>query len=260
MATLQLRSTKRQKFVLAAIVCGMALAAAATWPVFGWSLVGLLALTYFLTVWVLDFDLRFEEWIVLPLYAELLALAAFLINLWYIHLTAIHWASYIGFSLVAYGLLLTLNILNVATVRALPLARQAVSVMSLFGAALFFTLTYLVLAWLPSLTEWIIAVAVIAWAISWPLIWSAKVGQSSNRLYDLYWSLLASLIGAQLAAVIGLWPISFMTSLILAGGLSMVIGLIHHHQGRQLTAALQGQYLLISGVMAMVFYLISRWS
>ncbi len=258
MSSFDLRSVKRQKFVISAIGLSACLAATIMWPLGGWSLIPFLIITYLATVWVLDFDLRAEEWAIVPLYALLLSLTAYW-GLHWLHVPSwLVWTSVGLFSLGYYGIILTLNILNVATVRPLPLARQALTVMSLMGMVYVFALIYLVLSMLPNIGEWIISVAGISWMVSWPLLWAAKLSRSST--HSIGWSFLVALLAAQLAAILAFWPVSFMTSLCLAGGISMIIGLIHYQQARQLSSAMQQQYLFISGIIIVVLYFVSAWT
>jgi hypothetical protein len=258
MAELHLRSSKRQKLVISSVGLAVALSLASFWPLSGWSIIPLLILSYLATAWVFDFDLRGREWFILPLYILLTSTAAYIGLLWYGHNMWLHWTEVVMYCVIVYGLLLTLNILNVATVRALPLARQALTFLSLAGVIGLFVLTYIILALRPNLLEWSGAVAIIATLIAWPLIWGAKLGQGSSRA-EIGWTLLVTLLGLQLAAAVGLWPISFMTSLAVAGGISICIGLIHHHLNRQLTQPLQQQYLFIGGVLLVVFYAMTQW-
>jgi hypothetical protein len=261
MASLDIRSIKRQKLALSSLALAIALAVALQWPFGGLALPAIWLINFGLLIWALDFDLKKEEWLVLPLYALVLTTIAFLFLDWYGQLAWLHWSGVVVYGLAMYGLLLTLNILNVATVRPLPLTRQALSVMSLAGIAGLFAAFYLLVATLPNMLEWVGGTMVLTFLIAWPLVWSGRLGQASTANYkaDLGWTLLIVLIAGELAAAVGFWPISFMTSLLMAGGLSMAIGLVHYQQNRQVTKAMQLQYLTIGAIMAVVYYLVSQW-
>lgn len=260
MASFDLRSIKRQKFAVSSLLLTVGLAAAMQWPAAGLSVIPLLLITYLGVLWVLDFDLKKEEWVVLPIYALVLSAAAYYLLWWYIQQPWLRWSGVGAYGLAMYGLLLALNILNVATVRQLPLVRQALSVMSFAGTVGLFGAFYLLLATQPTIYEWVAAATVITFVMTWPLVWSSRLGQSfTYTKHDIAWTLGISLLAGEIATIVGLWPVSFMSSLIMAGSLSMIIGLVHYQQNRQVTKAVQSQYLLIGAVLLTAYYIVSQW-
>lgn len=260
MKSFDLRSIRRQKIAAVSAASAVALAVALVWPLGGLSLAILLPITYGLAVWALDLDLKKEEWLVVPLFALNLTALAFLAGWWFIDVIWLSIAASAGYGVVMYGLLLTLNILNVATVRPLPLVRQALSVQSMAALIGLFVSFYFLLMILPSLPEWVLAVAGITFLFVWPLIWSARLGQGTLPTTDaLKWAIGISLLAAQLAAVAGLWPISFMTGLFMAVGVSLMAGMVHYQQNRLVTRSVQRQYLLIGVALTIIYYAISQW-
>ena len=139
-------------------------------PFTEWLLIGLLGVSYLATVTSLDFDLYREEWIVLPLYGLLVTLAIFTGAAQFATSVALIGVTAVAYGLVVYGTLLTLNILNVATVRALPLARAANTVLSMMGLVVSFGIFYLTLTSQPSVWQWMLLVALITFLVGWPLI------------------------------------------------------------------------------------------
>lgn len=261
MATFDLRSIKRQKITIASLLQVIAMAIALQWPMQGLAVVALLVLSYVATIWILDFDLKYEEWLVIPLYALALNAIAFVVFEWYVSQPAIRWAGVAAFGIGMYGLLLTLNILNVATVRTIPLIRQALTLMSMAGIAGLFAAYYLLLTLQPDQIEWGIGVMAATFLLAWPLIWSSRLGQKSSvRGSDIAWTSLVALIATELGVITSFWPISFMTGLLLAAIVSMSIGLIHYQRTRQISHSVQMQYLGIGAMLVIAYYLVSRWT
>ena len=213
---------------------------------------------YGVTVVCLDRDLRREEWIVLPLYS---LLATIIYYAWVSpSATTVIMAlvSAVGYGVIMYGLLLTLNIINIATVRTIPLARPANTVLSLAGLVGSFGLYYLALVNQPQIINWILAVGGSTLLIAWPLTWVSQ-GSKLRFQRSLAWSALSALLMMQLAAVISFWPSTFSSSLILSVVLFLILGIFHLQQRRQLNLEVKRQYLILGGVAAMLFMLLSQW-
>jgi hypothetical protein len=261
MATFDLRSIKRQKITIASLIQVIAMALALQWPWQGIALIPLLIVSYLAVIWILDFDLKVEEWLVIPLYALILCSLTFIWLEWYVSNPIIQWGSIVTFGLAMYGMLLTLNILNVATVRTLPLIRQALSLISMAGVAGLFTSYYLLLTLQPTMWEWVSGSMAATFLLAWPLVWSSRLGRKGTSLgSDITWTLLIMLVAGELAAIVGFWPVSFMTGLFMAAVVSMAIGLVHYQRTRQITQAVQWQYAGIGVMLVAVYYLVSRWT
>lgn len=262
--TLSVRLMKRHKFVLSSLLMAATLAVSLAWPFHYFSLAIVLAVTYLVVIWSLEFDLKQQEWLVLPLYPILLSLCAYLALIWYIPNGWPRWLGVGGYAVGMYGLLLAINILNVATVRGLPLIRQALSVMSLAGISGLFASYYIILSLQPTIWQWAGGVAVASFLLCWPLIWSSTLGYGpagpTGSQYNLRWTGLVAMLAAQLALVIGFWPVSFMTSLCLAGLVSMVVGVVHYQQNRQVNKTVQMQYLAIGLVLIVALTIFSQWT
>lgn len=218
----------------------------------------LILAAYGVTVVCLDRDLRREEWVVLPLYS---LLATIIYYTWISpNIMTVIGAliSAVGYGVIMYGLLLTLNIINIATVRTIPLVRPANTVLSLAGLAGSFGLYYLILVNQPPVLNWVLAVGGSTLLIAWPLTW---VSQSPKLRFQrsLAWSALSALLMMQLAAVISFWPSTFSSSLILSVILFLVLGIFHLQQKRQLSLEVKRQYLVLGGVAVILFMLLSQW-
>jgi hypothetical protein len=260
MRSFDLRSIRRQKIAAGSGLAAVALGAAQVWPFGGLSLVPLLVFTYIWVVWALDLDLKKEEWLVVPLFALNVTALSFIAGWWFVDTLWLIITVSVAFGVTMYGLLLTLNVLNVATVRPLPLVRQALSVQSMVALIGLFASFYFLLMILPSLGEWVVGAAAISFLFVWPLVWSARLGQGTQPTADsLRWSIGISAITAQLAAVVGLWPFSFMSGLYMAVAVSLMAGLVHYQQNRMVTKSVQTQYLLIGIALTIMYYVISQW-
>ena len=218
----------------------------------------LILVAYGVTVVCLDRDLRREEWVVLPLYS---LLATIIYYTWISpNIMTVIGAliSAVGYGVIMYGLLLTLNIINIATVRTIPLVRPANTVLSLAGLAGSFGLYYLILVNQPPVLNWVLAVGGSTLLIAWPLTW---VSQSPKLRFQrsLAWSALSALLLMQMAAVISFWPSTFSSSLILSVILFLVLGIFHLQQKRQLSLEVKRQYIVLGGVAVILFMLLSQW-
>ena len=218
----------------------------------------LILAAYGVTVVCLDRDLRREEWVVLPLYS---LLATIIYYTWISpNIMTVIGAliSAVGYGVIMYGLLLTLNIINIATVRTIPLVRPANTVLSLAGLAGSFGLYYLILVNQPPVLNWVLAVGGSTLLIAWPLTW---VSQSPKLRFQrsLAWSALSALLLMQMAAVISFWPSTFSSSLILSVILFLVLGIFHLQQKRQLSLEVKRQYIVLGGVAVILFMLLSQW-
>ena len=218
----------------------------------------LILAAYGVTVVCLDRDLRREEWVVLPLYS---LLATIIYYTWISpNIMTVIGAliSAVGYGVIMYGLLLTLNIINIATVRTIPLVRPANTVLSLAGLAGSFGLYYLILVNQPPVLNWVLAVGGSTLLIAWPLTW---VSQSPKLRFQrsLAWSALSALLLMQMAGVISFWPSTFSSSLILSVILFLVLGIFHLQQKRQLSLEVKRQYIVLGGVAVILFMLLSQW-
>lgn len=213
---------------------------------------------YIAAILGLDRDLRREEWIVLPLYCVLATVIFYAWASTTLSTIGVSLVAAVGFGLSMYGLMLTLNIINVSTVRTIPLARPASTVLSMTGLAGSFGLYHLTLINQPSLLNWVLSVGGSTLLISWPLVW-VSLSPKLRFQRSLAWSVLSALLLMQLALVVSFWPSSFLSSLVLSVVLFLILGIFHLQQKRQLNQAVKRQYLLLGGVVALFFLLLSQW-
>jgi len=252
------RITRRQKIVYSATGLALLLFVSLFFSLGGWGSLAMIIAAYIAVNISLGTDLRREEWIVFPLYGMLVGTAAYTWLSQNISSLPQMIISAVVFALIMYGVLLTLNILNVATIRILPLERTAKTVLSMVGLVVSFALFYLTIINQPSLVNWVSSVGGITLLVSWPLIWTS-MSEKQRLVRSFLWSFLASLVMVQMAALAGFWPISFMTSLFLAGILFTILGVLHLQEKKQLNQAIKTQYLFLGGVVTLMFYLITQW-
>jgi hypothetical protein len=251
------RFQKRHKVALVAIILAAGLLVVSRQSVWFYQL-GWLVLGYLGTIWVLDRDLKHEEWIVITLLPQLWSVAC------------LSWllSSAVGsnrdllaaglYGLGLYAMLLAVNLLNVATVRTVPLARSAINVLQLATLACGFLLLYVARLQQPPLHVWVGEVAAISFLLAWPLIWFSRA--EYKRLFgSVGWACLVALIGGQIGLMTGLWPSSFMSSLFIICGLMMVIGLLHYQEQRTLTRPLQHQFILLAAIVFALYYTLTGW-
>ena len=252
--------SKRSKIVILAILQALVLAAVLTW--LSQNLIGLpilLVSAYVIAIAMFEADLKREEWVVLPLYLVVASGIGFMWLRFYTGSGWAQWAGIAGFGLAIYFLMLTLNILNVATIRPLPLARTATTVFALTGMALAFSLFYFTLVYQVSALEWAGIVIMSSMVLAVPMLWTS-LPPSGRLVRSLAWSAIVGGVMGELASVVGLWPVSFMTSLFLTGVLGVIVGILHHQEKRLLSRQMLHQYYLVGGILLIVLYLATNWA
>lgn len=253
------RVTKRHKIAYTSVLYALAMLLVILAGIGWWGAIVMGLVGYVAVIYCLDFDLRYEEWIVFPLYAILSSV------------TFYTWMSQYGFSdparlavactifgLAVYALILTLNILNISTVRILPLARTAKSVLSFMGVLLSFSMLQLAVIGQPSLINWVVGTGGISFLVAWPLIWTS-INKKIRLLPSIGWASLVAILQMQLAALTGWWPISYMTSLFLSILLFITLGVLHIQELKQVGGVEKRQYVILAVVISIGFYLASQW-
>ena len=252
------KMTKRQKYASISIGLTLALAVAQTNHA-GWvgDLIWIMG-PLITTFWALDFDLKREEWWLLPTYPLLWSISVLILTSQIAPATVWWGIELLFFGVGFYGLLLATNIINISTLRPLPLVRTATTVMYLYGLWCGFILLYaLVVRQLP-VHIWVIAASLLSCGVSWPLLWISE-GQKQRTRRSLRWVGFTGLIVAELSLLVSFWPSSFMTSLLLATTTIVLVGIIHQQTRRLLTSSLMKQYLFLEGTVVLLFYLFSKW-
>lgn len=217
-----------------------------------------LGVPYILTLFVLDFDLRFPEHLIFPIYPLLSSLG---LAFW----SPLPGVSSANLLLVTcylllvtpfyYLLFLSLNILNVATVRVVPLKQVASSVLNFLGLVLGLGLFWRLFQKGPfSLLPIVGVEGILAGLLGLPLLWDAE----SEGHFPLLPLLTLGLVGAELAFVTSFWPTStFVRAVMVGGGVFVLIGLFQHRLRRELARKIWIQYLAI-GLLLITSFLLNR--
>ena len=252
--------SKRLKIVCLVIGLAVLMFGALQLPVaFAQLGVGLLTVAaYAATVIGLDRDLRREEWIVLPLYSILAVIIYFAWMSTIVSSTITALLAAVGVGLIMYGLILTQNIINISTVRTIPLARPANTVLSLAGLAGSFGLFYLTSINQPQMVIWILAVGGSSLLVAWPLAWVSQ-GPKQRFQRSIGWAALSAILLMQIAAVLSFWPSSYTSSLFMAIILLLILGMFHLQQKRQLSLEIKRQYLMLGGIATLILTLLAQW-
>lgn len=253
--------TKRQKFVLTAVVLSIGLLAIQIANIaWRYQAIGILILlTYFLSAWSLLEGLSGIEWLtvlILPsLYTGGVGLFYFLLPARW--LTRLPVAAVYGLGM--YALLLTENIFSVAAIRTIQLFRAAQAVGFLLTLITAFFLYDTILSF--RLSFW--ANAMLVFGISFPLIlqglWSVKLEEYIGSKVWLY-SLVLSLILAEIACAISFWPVNVVSgSLFLVTVMYIVLGLSQQHFARRLFPRTVQEYLGVGIVVLAIILLTAHW-
>ena len=255
--------TKRRKFLLVSILLSVGLLVVQRLPVESrYSAIGFFAISsYLLTAWSLLKDLHGTGWVVnliLPtLYPVSVALFYFLLPQAAVTRTIV----VLLFAISMYGLLLTVNIFAVASIRTIQLLRAARAVgflLSILTSAFLFHVIFSL-----HLSGWAVGLMVFAASLPvlWQGAWSYVVSPTIKR--EFYYALCGAIILAEMAVAMSFWLISVpLASVLLAMGMYVSLGLFQHDlEGRLFTRTIQ-EYL---GFAAIVFVVVMttvvfRWT
>lgn len=266
--TKSIRIPKRQKFLSSALALTVSIflvlfVLKVTLPL---TALLLISLTVFLTFWTLDFDLRPIEYLIFAAYPLILTAVALFYSKMFLPKTAggLFYLLFGIFVMLGYYLLFaTLNVLNVATVRALPLKKAALTTFSSFALILTFVSVYGLAAFHPSHFLFGSLLALLAIITVLPLFYVTEIEFSSATLgaeivgkpfLRLGEGLVLSLIFAETAVLASFWKVSAVfLSLLLTTLLSSLLGIWQHHLQKNLNSRIIREYFFIFLAILLVF-------
>lgn len=213
-----------------------------------------LALTFLITLYALGFDLRFPEHLIFPIYPILLVLAVWL------HRPATNHFSYpiilytLSIFFTLYLLFLTLNILNIATIRTVPLKKAALSTLYFLGLTIGFFSIRGILAL--NLFSFLFAVCflLLSCLLTVPLVY---VVQPRPKL-KIFETTIISLLSTEIALVTSFLKVlsPMVLSIFLIAILFLLIGLFQHCIKRTLSKRVLWEHAVV-GVILISFLLVS---
>ena len=253
--------SKRKRFVITSIVLALGFVAVQAVPdnIRILSILGLSLLTVILFVWSLWEGLSFDMTLlslVLP-FLYTLGVGFFWFLLPTTILARIPVVILYGFGI--YGLCLTSNIYTVSTIRTIALLRAARGVGFILTLLTFFLLfdTLLSLRW------WVYYVSPLAFLISLPIYlqsyWSFNLEKKLSK--DLLAiSIVASLIMAEVTAVMFFWPVSVVVgSLFLTVTAYIMLGLGQAYLEERLFSQTVRDYLLVGFAVFIGMLFATHW-
>ncbi len=215
---------------------------------YGW--LGLVLIESSLLWWVFDFDVRPRELLPFFLPAILYLLISYLV------VTGLPLSQQlfmvVGLTVLYYLLVLALNILNVATVRTVPLERPALSTLFFIGMIMFslYGLTIIQSGWGIRREVVLFWVALFAFGYSFLSITTGKAGL-------WFETLIYALVSLKIVILINFWPALPLVAILALVGWSFVfLGVLQHHLNKDLNSALIREYLLITALLLVVFIFI----
>jgi hypothetical protein len=160
-----------------------------------------------------------------------------------------------------YGLLLTSNIFAVASIRTIQLLRAARAVgflLSILTSAFLFHVIF-------SLRISPIFVSLLVFAVSLPILWQGVWSYvvSSTIKREFYYALVGAMVIGEMAVALSFWLISIpLTSVMLAMGMYVILGLFQHDlEGRLFSRTMQEYIGFASIVFAVVtIAVIATWT
>lgn len=268
--------SKRSKFVIVSLLVSTCLWLSGFVNVdlrFGLTL-GIAALAYVCSVWVLFEDLKGIEWLTLMVLPTMFTLGAalfvnflpnsiprlfgrfFELEMAMLLANILKMVYFLFVSVCLYGVLLIENIFSVASIRTIQLFRAARSVnfiLTLLTALFFFTTVF----GLKIAFYWIgLLVFLITFVLAFPSMWSVDLKLGELRiLYRL--SFLVALTMAMVGISLAFWPIkAFMAGLILTSVLYTQLGIIE----QRLSSRVYLEGVVEYAVTVLIIILVGFWT
>ena len=222
--------------------------------------VGLSVITYILSAWVLREDLEGVEWftlLILPsLYTAAVCLFYFLLPARWI--TRVPTALF--YAIGMYAVLLTENIYNVSAERSIQLVRAAHSIgylITLMTAFLFFNTLFAL--HLPFYFN-ALGAALITFPLSIQSLWSVVLTERSFSPTIWWYAIAATIIIAELALTISLWPIrGVVAALVLSAALYTLIGTGQQRLMDRLFKTIIREFIIVIVIVFMLSLFATRW-
>lgn len=253
--------TKRRKIVITSIMIALLFfifaLQTADWTYYHIATLVLLGVTYILTLWILDLDLKGFEFLLFPLYPVLTS-AVFML------LVPVFTKVGIPLILIALGMfiflylnLLTINILNIATVKFVPLSRVATNVYYFISLVLtILCLSVLYTSQLSYLAV-VILVAAVSLLLGYPVIWFTAKKEGSQQGRMLY---LIALLLMQVAWIFQFLPIVWHTAALILGLLQyLLISLFTIQLQSEVTRRVIIEYFIVGGLISLTLFLTLNW-
>lgn len=218
---------------------------------------------FLVTPYVLGGNLRFPEHLIFPIYPVLLTLAFFL-NTRFLIFGLPAQAGILQFALyflAIYLLFLTLNILNVATIRTVPLKKAALSTLYFLGLIIGFFNFKGILTLQLSLLVFDILHFALSFLFTLPLIYVIQIKPSPieeeigpRPKLMLPEIAVISLLSAEIALIASFLKISpTILSVFLAGILFLMIGFLQHCVKKTLTKKVLWEHIMVAiGLVALL--------
>lgn len=205
------------------------------------------ALEVILIWWVYEFDVRLGE--IIPLFAPVLSFVYIGYSVLESGLVLVWWAGVLIFGLLYYVLMLVMNVINVSTVRVVPLKRAALS--SLFFLAMIMFSVYGLAThnsgWGGDWLQLAIFIAMVS------LFGYSFLSLSVNESAWLE-GIVFALVVAKVFVLVNFMPASLVMSVLAAVGWSFIfLGVLQHHLNKELTSPVIREYVLLSSVLLLAF-------
>ncbi|OIN93957.1 hypothetical protein COS81_02055 [candidate division WWE3 bacterium CG06_land_8_20_14_3_00_42_16] len=247
--------TKRRKIILVSILLTLILWFIQQSKINPALSIGVVAIVdYFLTFWVLDFDLKDQEYLALPI-LTILFTTAIILNIPIIAQLGFPWVVPILSFLGLYLMLLTTNILNISTVRPLPLVRAAWTALHLIYFGLSFMFMSAIFWSGFSLIQIVVFSFIIPFVLSYPAYY-LLINELSRGGHPLLYMFLSGLILAEFAFVFIFLNLPFYVKSISLGAVFYIVtGILEHDLRANMSKETATEYIAIALlVIAAIFY------
>ncbi|KKQ66396.1 MAG: hypothetical protein US86_C0005G0007 [Candidatus Daviesbacteria bacterium GW2011_GWA2_38_24] len=255
--------SKRQKIVTASVLLTFGLMVTQNVNLFLRTrfIIGLTLFAFLVSMWALSEGLSRLKAFTLLLLPTLFTLGATS----FYFLLPIRWLTRlpvdIAFGLSIYFLLLSQNVFNVAATRTIPLYRAASTVTFLFTIFTAILLFHCLRVFqLPFYWNGL-AVFVITFLLSLPILWSVKMEEINAKL--VAYSICISIIITECTIALSFWPIppvSLMWSIFLSSMLFVLLGLCLDHLKERVTKREVYLYFGFGSFSLLVVYFTTNWS
>jgi hypothetical protein len=162
------------------------------------------------------------------------------------------------FGLLIYFLLLSQNVFNVASSKAIPLYRAASTVSFLYTLITVFFLLHVIYAFKLDFYANAIAVFLISFPLALQILWSVELDRVKGAV--LVYSFVVSVIMAEIATALSFWPVEpTIWALFLSTGFYIMVGILMELMRERLTKRLVMEYSGVGVVVFVICLLATSW-
>lgn len=244
---------KRQRVIIVSLITMIFSVTCSLWtpyvPHLSWSITALLVVFGFMFAWILDFDVKLQEY-----YKFLfppMAIAFIGVYTGYVYTDVMQYILGAFLFVSLYIILLAINVLNVSTVRTVPLKKAALSTLFFLGIAYSFILAYAI----ADSVGWGLHVQVLGYTVYVLGFALAYLSIASEKIPWLEW-IVFMLIAVKINVLVSFVPSQLIVLAIVVTGWNFItLGILQHHVERTTTTRFVREYMIVAAILLVAFIL-----